>query len=87
MSENSGTKFGGAGDGPRAGDAEAQKVAFTPEQQGKVQELIDDAYRKAYSKALKSRGASEDVDTLKAEGEKLKGERKIAAPHKASFTF
>lgn len=65
-----------AGDGQ---GGEFSKVAFFPEQQAKVQELIDEAYRKAYAKASKSRGSSEEVDRLKTEVERLKHERKSAA--------
>ncbi|MBW7957854.1 MAG: hypothetical protein H3C68_08190 [Deltaproteobacteria bacterium] len=66
------------GDG-RDGSEEARKVMFLPEQQAKVQELIDEAYRKAYSKAQKGKGGSEEVERLKGEVERLQDERKSAA--------
>ncbi|MBI5344773.1 MAG: hypothetical protein HZB83_05475 [Deltaproteobacteria bacterium] len=64
-------------------EAEPQKVVFQPDQQTKVQELIDDAYRKAYAKALKSRSSSEEVDMLRAEVDSLKQERKNALLYRA----
>lgn len=87
MTENAGAKSMSHGDGPRATEAETPKLTFTAEQQAKVQELIDDAYRKAYSKALKSRGNGEDAEALKLEVEKLKGERKMAALYRAISRF
>ncbi|MBI5236008.1 MAG: hypothetical protein HY886_07155 [Deltaproteobacteria bacterium] len=60
-------------------DADASKVVFTPEQQGKVQELIDDAFTRAYAKALRTRGHSDDADRLKKEVDALKHEKKSAA--------
>lgn len=65
------------GDGLKNGEAES-RVSFLPEQQAKVQELIDEAYRKAYAKAQKSRGPSEEVERLKTEMERLKSEKKMA---------
>ncbi|MBI5492012.1 MAG: hypothetical protein HY893_03670 [Deltaproteobacteria bacterium] len=65
------------GDGPKNGEAEL-KVSFLPEQQAKVQELIDEAYRKAYAKAQKTRGSSEEVERLKTEMERLKSDKKMA---------
>ncbi|MBI5588332.1 MAG: hypothetical protein HY889_08215 [Deltaproteobacteria bacterium] len=68
-----------SGDGPKNGfESESSKVMFLPEQQAKVQELIDDAYKKAYAKAHR-RNPSEEVEKLKAEVDKLKHERKAAA--------
>lgn len=55
------------------------KVSFLPEQQARVQELIDEAYRKAYTKAHKSIASGADVDKLKAEVEKLREDRKAAS--------
>lgn len=66
------------GDGPN-GVLEAQKVSFLPEQQAKVQELIDEAYRKAYAKAQRSRGGSEEVERLKGEVDRLREEMKTSA--------
>jgi hypothetical protein len=60
-------------------DTDASKVVFTPEQQGKVQELIDDAFKRAYAKALRTRGPSDDADRLKKEVDALKHEKKSAA--------
>ncbi|MDP2689920.1 MAG: hypothetical protein Q8P48_07385 [Deltaproteobacteria bacterium] len=68
-----------AGDGHANGNqTEPSKVMFVPEQQARVQELIDEAYRKAYAKAQRSRGG-EEVERLKAEVGKLREERKTAA--------
>lgn len=68
-----------ASDGFINGDkAEQSKVSFMPEQQERVQELIDEAYRKAYSKAQRSRG-TEEMERLKAENGKLKEDKKMAA--------
>lgn len=64
-------------------NGEARKVTFLPEQQARVQELIDEAYRKAYSKAQKTKGSSEEVEKLKGEVERLKEERKVSALLKA----
>lgn len=67
------------GDGHKNGfESESSRVSFLPEQQAKVQELIDEAYKKAYSKAQR-RHPSEEVEKLKAELEGLKHERKTAA--------
>ncbi len=60
-------------------DTDAGKVIFSPEQQGRVQELIDDAYTRAYAKALRTRGPSDDADRLKKEVDALKHEKKSAA--------
>lgn len=70
-------KTGVTGDGPL--NADGGKVMFQPEQQAKLQELIDDAYKKAYAKAMKGRGTGEEVERLKTEVERLKDERKSAA--------
>lgn len=67
------------GDGLKNGfESESSRVMFLPEQQAKVQELIDEAYKKAYSKAQR-RHPSEEVEKLKAELDTLKQERKTAA--------
>ncbi|MCC6502307.1 MAG: hypothetical protein IT362_04115 [Deltaproteobacteria bacterium] len=55
------------------------RVSFLPEQQARVQELIDEAYRKAYTKAQRSGAAGADVDKLKAEVERLREDRKSAS--------
>ncbi|VAV82541.1 hypothetical protein MNBD_DELTA01-1636 [hydrothermal vent metagenome] len=60
-------------------EAESARVSFTPEQQGRVQTLIDDAYRKAYSKAARGAGAGEELAGLKKELESLKEDRKSSA--------
>lgn len=49
---------------------------FNAEQQSKVQGLIDDAYKRAYSKALRGGGVDDEVKRLKGEVEGLKVERK-----------
>ncbi|MBI5827120.1 MAG: hypothetical protein HZB22_05290 [Deltaproteobacteria bacterium] len=58
--------------------AQPQKVVFTPEQQEKVQALIDEAYKRAFSKAQKYRSSSEDVERLKTEVDKLRQDKKMA---------
>lgn len=65
------------GDGLSNG-TEASKVSFLPEQQAKVQELIDEAYKKAYSKAMRTKGGSEEFEKLKGEVERLKQDKKSA---------
>lgn len=62
---------------------DAPKMSFLPEQQAKVQELIDEAYRKAYSKALRTRTATDEVDGLKEEIKKLRKDRKEAALYRS----
>lgn len=57
---------------------EEAKVSFLPEQQARVQELIDEAYRKAYTKAQRASSGA-DVDKLKAEVERLREDRKAAS--------
>lgn len=66
------------GDGPGENGSESSKVSFQPEQQAKVQQLIDEAYRKAYSKANKLGASSEEVDSLRTEVERLRQEKKAA---------
>ncbi len=63
----------------REGSSESAKVVFTPEQQARVQELIDDAYRRAYAKATRSRVPAEEVERLRSELDALREERKMAA--------
>jgi hypothetical protein len=66
----------------KTGNADAirddAKVSFLPEQQARVQELIDEAYRKAYTKAQRAMSGA-DVDKLKAEVERLREDRKAAS--------
>jgi len=59
------------------------RVLFNSEQQAKVQELIDDSYRKAFAKAQRTRSSGEDVDGLRREIEGLKEEKKKLALLKA----
>lgn len=66
------------GDAARNG-GDSTRVTFAPEQQAKVQELIDSAFKKAYSKAQKSSVGSEEVERLKHEVERLKEDRKANA--------
>ncbi|MBI5885374.1 MAG: hypothetical protein HZB85_02185 [Deltaproteobacteria bacterium] len=66
------------GDAVRNG-GDSTRVTFAPEQQAKVQELIDSAFKKAYSKAQKSSAGSEEVERLKGEVERLKEDRKTNA--------
>ncbi len=60
-------------------EAESVRVSFTSEQQSRVQTLIDDAYRKAYSKAARGAGASEELAGLKKELASLREDRKSSA--------
>lgn len=64
-------------DGSEAG-AESSKGGFSPEQQARVQTLIDDAYRKAYSKASRT-GVGEELEGLKKELSSLKEDRLSSA--------
>ena len=59
------------------------RVIFNSEQQVKVQELIDDSYRKAFAKAQRTRSSGEDVEGLRREIEGLKEEKKKLALLKA----
>jgi len=68
------------GDG---GENISGRVVFNSEQQAKVQELIDDSYRKAFAKAQRTRSSGEDVDGLRREIEGLKEEKKKLALLKA----
>ncbi|MBI5233821.1 MAG: hypothetical protein HY880_05655 [Deltaproteobacteria bacterium] len=65
------------------GQESAARVTFSNDQQAKVQELIDDAYRRAFTKASKELGRSNDVEGLREEVSKLKEERKTAMLLKA----
>lgn len=79
-------KTAAVGDGHANNGTDAHKVAFLPEQQAKVQELIDDAYKKAYAKAQK-RASSDEVERLKGEVEKLREDKKNAAVYRAISRF
>jgi hypothetical protein len=73
-------KTGISGDGPdNGGGAEPSRVSFSPEQQAKIQSLIDDAYRKAYAKAQRGASAPEEMERLRSEVEALMQEKKAAA--------
>ena len=67
-------------DGPKA---DSEKVAFTPEQQSRVQELIDDAYKKAFRKASRSSSSAPELDELRKEVERLKGDKLMASVFRA----
>ncbi|MBI1913049.1 MAG: hypothetical protein HYS21_13765 [Deltaproteobacteria bacterium] len=72
------------GDGLNNGfGTESSKVTFLPEQQAKVQELIDEAYKKAYAKAQRGRSSSEEFERLKVEIESLRQDKKTSALLKA----
>ncbi len=58
-------------------EGESSKMSFSREQQVKIQGLIDDAYRKAYSKAQRSKVSSQEVDRLTSEVETLKEDKKM----------
>jgi len=60
----------GSGDGDSSDGDETGKVEFTTEQQAKVQELIDESYKRAYSKAKD--GAANDIHVKKLEAEVAK---------------
>lgn len=57
----------------------ADSVAFTPEQQSRVQELIDDAYKKAFQKASRVSSGAPELDELRKEVERLKGDKLMAS--------
>lgn len=63
------------GDGHVNGVTGTSKTTFSPEQQEKVQELIDEAYRKAYTKAQRGTSTSEEVEKLKGEVERLRDDQ------------
>jgi len=73
--QEKGEGFGGGNGAENAGG----RVVFNSEQQAKVQELIDDSYRKAFAKARQTRSSGEDVDGLRREIEGLKEEKKKLA--------
>ena len=53
-----------------------ERVAFTPDQQARVQELIDSAYKRAYSKAAGTGVRSDEVKRLESEIGKFKEYKK-----------
>ncbi|HHL39618.1 MAG TPA: hypothetical protein ENJ37_03860 [Deltaproteobacteria bacterium] len=69
------------GGGPEEGGASREhgRVEFSPEQQHKVQELIDEAYRRAFAKARSAKTTSEEVAEMKKEIERLRREKRRAA--------
>lgn len=86
------------GDDKGNGDSKG-KVEFSPEQQTKVQEIIDETFRKAYAKAAaEKKGGKDEADkdtkkdtslgeaelkAMKAQVEMLRGEKKTAELLKA----
>lgn len=65
------------GDGQSGGtESGSERVTFSLDQQAKVQGLIDEAYRKAYSKAQRARTSTDELDRMKSEIEGLKSEKK-----------
>ncbi len=54
-----------------------ERVEFTPQQQEKIQHLIDDAYRRAFQKASKM-AVPEELEQLKSELAHLREEKKKA---------
>ncbi len=60
-----------------------EKLSFTAEQQAKVQELIDDAYRKAYGKASKNAGRAAEMERLEAEVVRLREDKQRAVLYKS----
>lgn len=75
-----------AGEGNKNAGGEAGKVAFLPEQQARVQELIDETYRKAFAKAQK-KPSSDEVERLKSEVVSLREDKKSAEVYKAISRF
>lgn len=69
------------------GHANAQRVEFAPEQQAKVQELINEAFTRAYSKASKEAVSPDEVGRLKSEVQALKKERKTTELFKVITKF
>ncbi|MBI5562749.1 MAG: hypothetical protein HY894_07875 [Deltaproteobacteria bacterium] len=65
-------KTDGHGDAARGG--ESSKITFTPEQQAKVQEIVDDAVRRTHVKAAKTKAPTEEVERLKGEVDRLRDE-------------
>lgn len=60
-------------------ETESSRVSFSSEQQARVQTLIDEAYRKAYSKAARGSSAGDEMDGLKKELSSLRDDRKQSA--------
>lgn len=57
----------------------SSRVEFSTEQQTRVQHLIDEAYRKAYSKAAKNMVPQGELDRMHSEIDVLREDRKRAA--------
>lgn len=64
---------GGKGNSDGGGNTDSSKVEFSPEQQVRIQSLVDDAYRRAFSKASGSAASPLELAALRAEIEELKG--------------
>lgn len=76
------------GDGLKNGETDASsKVTFLPEQQVRVQEIINETFRKAYAKGAQSRMPGEEIERLKTEVEGLREERKNAALYREISRF
>ena len=73
MNELNGVSGVKTGDGPESTE---ERVAFSPDQQARVQELIDSAYKRAYSKATGSGVRSDEVKRLEGEIDKFKEYKK-----------
>jgi hypothetical protein len=81
VDELNGVSNGEYDDGRR--EAGREKLSFTPEQQEKVQGLIDDAYRKAFSKAQKSSGKIGEIERLESEVVRLREDKQRAVLYKS----
>lgn len=75
--QDDGLKTEGTGQGDGR-DTESSKVEFTSEQQTKVQKLIDEAYRRAYTKASSGAAGSEQMERLKVQIDGLRDEKKMS---------
>ena len=64
-------------------EAGRSKLSFSAEQQTKVQELIDDAYRKAYSKASRNTGRAAELEKLEGEVARLREDKQRAVLYKS----
>ena len=69
-------KTGTKGDGLKT---ESSKVEFTLEQQARVQELIDETYKRAYAKAGRNMVSEGEVESIRGELGRLREDRKAAA--------
>ena len=58
------------------GDEKKDRTPFSPDQQARVQDLIDSAYKRAYSKATGIGGRKEEVRRLEDEIDKFKEYKK-----------